>query len=258
MNERASNWALYKTLVRQDLQLRVLGSALGMTWLLLQPLLYLGFMTVVFYYVLGVRFGDGGLGSYLLSLLTGLAAWLGINEAIGKSAPTLIERANLIRNFPIPRILVPLVPLVAALAYQGVCLGAIIVAAGIRGELGVELVLLVPALVLEAMLLAGIAWLVAAGTVLYRDVQYLLAFVLMAWLYLSPIFYPAAQVPAPLDFLIVHINPLAMIVLIFRGAILGGEIPLNAWATSAILALLVFALGLSVFRRIEHALGDLL
>ena len=107
--KRAGALALYWALVRQDLQLRVLGSALGLLWLVLQPLLYLSFTTVVFYFVLGVRFGDGALGSYLVSLLAGLVAWLGMNEGIGKAAPTLLERANLIRNFPVPRLLVPLV-----------------------------------------------------------------------------------------------------------------------------------------------------
>lgn len=255
---RASAWALYWALVRQDLQIRVLGSALGMLWLVLQPLLYLSFTTVVFYYVLGVRFSDGAVGSYVLFLLTGLVAWLGMNEGIGKAAPTLIDRANLIRNFPIPRVLVPLVPLVAALAYQGVCLLVLVFAVGVRGELGPQILLLIPALLLEALLLAGIAWLVSAGTVLYRDIQYLLAFALMAWLYLSPIFYPAGQVPAPVDLVVVHTNPLAMLVLIFRGAILGTGIALNIWGTLAFISLGVFALGLIAFRRIEHALGDLL
>lgn len=257
-SDRASAFALYRALVRQDLQLRVLGSALGVLWLVLQPLFYLAFTTVVFYFVLGVRFGDGALGSYLISLLAGLVAWLGLNEGIGKAAPTLIERANLIRNFPVPRVLVPLVPLVAALAYQGVCLLALMAAAGVRGELVPQAVLLIPALLLEALLLAGAAWLVAAGTVLYRDVQYLLGFLLMAWLYLSPVFYPAGQVPAPFDLLFVHVNPLAMLVMIFRGAILGTEIGVNVWLTLGVLAVLVFALGLATFRRIEHALGDLL
>ena len=255
---RAGAWALYWALVRQDLQLRVLGSVLGMLWLVLQPLLYLSFTTVVFYYVLGVRFSDGAVGSYVLFLLTGLVAWLGMNEGIGKAAPTLIDRANLIRNFPIPRVLVPLVPLVAAMAYQGVCLLAIVLATAARGELSSQVLLLVPGLMLEALLLAGIAWLVAAGTVLYRDIQYLLAFALMAWLYLSPIFYPAGQVPAPLDLLVVHVNPLAMLVIIFRGAVLGTEIAFNVWGTLAFVSLALFVIGLSAFRRIQHALGDLL
>lgn len=255
---RASAWALYWALVRQDLQLRVLGSMLGMLWLVLQPLLYLSFTTVVFYYVLGVRFADGAVGSYVLFLLTGLVAWLGVNEGIGKAAPTLIDRANLIRNFPIPRVLVPLVPLIAALAYQGVCLLALILATAARGELGSQVLMLVPALLLEALLLAGIAWLVAAGTVLYRDIQYLLAFALMAWLYLTPIFYPAGQVPPPLDLVVVHTNPLAMLVIIFRGAILGTQVAFNVWGTLAFISLAMFALGLIAFRRVEHALGDLL
>ncbi|MEW6775574.1 MAG: ABC transporter permease [Bdellovibrionota bacterium] len=254
----AASWRIYRALVAQDLRFRVLGSRLGLLWLILQPLLYLSFTTVVFFAVLGVRLGPGGVWEYAMGLLAGLVAWLAFSEGLGKAAPSLLERSYLLRNVPIPRWVVPLVPVAAALLYQGVCLTGVIGACAFRGTLGPGFWQIIPALFFEALLLCGFAWALSAVTVLFRDAQYLLNFALMAWLYLTPIFWPAHVVPDRLAALLVYLNPLALLVVLFRGALLGDPIPPNVWTTLAVLSVLVLGLGYLFFRRIEDVVADFL
>jgi len=259
---KAGGWAgrvrFFAVLSLQDMRQRFAGSRLGLLWLILQPLFYLALMTVVFYGVLQVRFGGQGLEAYALALLTGLAAWLGCNEGLSRAAGSLVERTHLIRNFPLPRILIPLVPLVGALIYQVAFLAVLLAAASWRGGLSMEAPLLLAALALEALLLAGLAWLAAAVTVLYRDVHYLLTFVLMAWLYVTPIFYPADVVPERLAPFLVYMNPLTLLVVLFRSAVLGAPVEAGVWIVLAAESAACAAVGYFFFRRIESALTDLL
>jgi lipopolysaccharide transport system permease protein len=249
---------LFAVLVLQDLRLRFAGSRLGILWLVLQPILYLTMTVVVFFGVLRVRFGGQGLEGYALALLAGLSAWLGCNEALSRAAGSLVERALLLRNYPVPRVLVPLVPLAGALAYETVCLALVVLLAASRGALSAQLPLLAVGLVLQVLLLAGLAWIVAALAALYRDAHYLLAFVLMVWLYVTPIFYPADAVPQRLAPLLVYLNPLSLLVVIFRAGVLGGEVGGGVWAVLAVQALSTAVVGYLFFRRIESALVDLL
>ncbi len=249
---------LFAVLSLQDMRQRFAGSRLGLLWLVLQPLFYLALMTVVFFGVLEVRFGGQGLGAYALALLSGLAAWLGCNEGLSRAAVSLVERSHLIRNFPIPRIFVPLVPLVGAVIYQAVFLAVLLLAQSWRGGLSLQAPLLLAALALEVLLLSGLAWLAAAVTVLYRDVHYLLTFVLMAWLYVTPIFYPVEVVPERLAPFLIYMNPLTLLVIVFRSGVLGGPVESGVWIVLAAEAAACAAAGYFFFRRIESALTDLL
>lgn len=250
-------WNAWRTLAAQDLRIRVVDSRLGLAWLVLQPLLYLALSGAVFFGALGVRFSGAGLWDYLGSTLAGLIVWLAFNESLGKAGPVLHERAALLRNTGVPRMLLPLVPLAAALGYQlvGVCvLGAI--AAG-RGTFSLAMVQLVPAMLIELVLLAGLAWLVAAASALYRDVQYLIVFTLMGLLYLTPIFYPIEAVPEALAPILVELNPLAQLAEIFRAAVAGDLVALPRWGALAAPSVAVFAAGRFVFTRLEDAIADL-
>jgi ABC-2 type transport system permease protein len=175
------------TLAITDLKLRFFGSALGYLWQLIRPLALFGVLYVVFTQFLS--FG-GGVKYYPVALLLGLVLFAFFSEATGQSVRSLINREPLVRKIDFPRLAVPLATLITALINLGLNLIPVFVfllAAGGRPRLSwLELPLLILALALFA---GGLAMLLSALFVRYRDVEPIWDVVLQALFYAAPIFY---------------------------------------------------------------------
>ena len=211
-------WHLTRALAVTDFKLRFFGSVLGYLWQLVRPLLLFGVLYVVFTTV--VKLGTG-VRFYPVALLLGVVLFSFVSESTGGAVTSLLDRENLVRKIEFPRLAVPLATVLTALFNVALNLIVVIiflVASGGRARWSwLELPLLV---FLLASFATGLAMLLSALYVRYRDVRPIWDVVLQVFFYASPIFYPIDRVHNLTLRHILMFNPFAAILQQARHALI--------------------------------------
>ena len=181
-------WALAVT----DWRLRFFGSALGYLWSLVQPLMLFGVLYLVFSQLLNF---SGNERYYPVALLLGIVMYSFLNEATSGAVRSLVNRENLVRKIEFPRLAVPMATVLTAcfnLALNLVPVTVFLLASGGKPLwTWLEMPILLAVLVAWA---AGIAMLLSALFVRYRDIEPIWTVVLQILFYVTPIFYTVALV----------------------------------------------------------------
>jgi len=255
----ALNLALH--FVRREVSNRYLGSFSGGLWALLQPLIQLAVYSVVFMYVFRAPAPDGaGAYGYVPFLVMGLWPWNAFAESLGRATTVIQDNAALIGKVALPREVLVFATVAATFLVQTIGFCGIVVALRLFGVpvdfLGLPLAL--AGFAQLAVLALGFAMLFAALQVFVRDLAAALPQLLMLWMFASPVFYARASLPARyrswLDW-----NPYAHYPEFFRAVLLGGEqVGPQAQVASLLVALLVLAAGVFVFRRLGPHFEDFL
>ena len=246
----ALTWMLAVT----DFKLRFFGSALGYVWTLMRPLLLFGVLYVVFTEV--VRIG-GDIEHYPVYLLASIVMFTFFSETTGRGVTSLVERENLLRKVRFPRLVIPLSVALHALFNLGLNMLVVFVfvlASGIEPRL--SWLELLPLLFVLAVFATGVAMLVAALYVRYRDIQPIWEVLAQILFYASPVIYVASLYPDSVEQEAMA-NPLAAIFTQVRHAVIDPSAPTAADVAGGGLWLLVslavvatsFALGFWVFTR---------
>ena len=251
---------LFEQMVRRELRQKYKGSALGVLWYLINPLVLMG----AYYLMFGVLFKVAGPDQpqhYPLFLLVGLVVWIFFSQAVLSSAPSLLDHGALIRKARFPRETIPAsvvsVQLVTFLALIGLLVPITI---AIRGTGPALLVLPVVLLLLFAFVL-GLALAVSVLHAYFRDVAPILSAALLPWFFLSPIFFDPATLPKLSDnttaiFVLEWLNPVAPFIVAVRDVIYGGEVPaLDVMVYITVAASVALAGGLVLFRRMQGELA---
>lgn len=185
--------------------------------------------------------------------------WTYFANATTSAAGSLVANTNLISKVFFPRLVVPVAGVVAGLvdlAIGGVLLVVLLRVFGVPPS---ERLLLLPAFVALAVasaLSVGV-WL-SALDVQYRDVRYVIPFLIQLWLFATPVVYPASPVPAAYRALY-GLNPVAGVVEGFRWSLLGtGEPPGQMVAVSVLMVLVLLVTGVFYFRRMERTFADVI
>jgi ABC-2 type transport system permease protein len=265
-------WHLVTQLIRKDLKVKYQGSSLGFVWSLANPLLLLVIYTFVFQFVF-----KSAVPLFGFFLMSGLLIWSFFSMAVMGASNSIIGNAGLVKKVPFPHAALPL----ASVGFAGVQVAlqyaVLLVALVVSGwaPLRPELLLLVPALVVALVMTIGLSLLVAALTVRYRDTAHILEVAMFAWMWLTPVIYPASLVH---DLLrnswlqyVYYVNPLASVVSAFQRALYGqvyypdGRLLLASDSASYYLVTLgigfvvacgVFYLGLTQFRRLSSDFAE--
>jgi lipopolysaccharide transport system permease protein len=240
----------------RDIKVRYRQSLLGGAWAVLQPVGAMVVFTIFFGGLADIPSGDS---SYALFSLTALVPWTFFANALVLGSDSLVRNAPLISKTYFPRIFVPAGVVTAGLvdfAIAFVVLIVVVVAAGEAPNLGV---LLLPALMLVAVAAAlGVSTALAALNVRFRDVRYVVPFMVQLWLFITPIVYPSSLLDEPWR-TISAINPMVGVVEGFRWAVLGsGSAPVEQMLISAASALLLLIAGLAYFARVERDFADVI
>ncbi len=244
------------SLADRDLRLRYRQTALGVAWVLLQPVLGALIFTFVFGVVAGLP-SDGV--PYFLFTFASLAGWALFAGILTRASGSLVQNSPLIAKVWFPRAVLPASTLPAALIdflIALMLLGGMMAWAEVAPGLAI---LAVPLWVLAlAMLALGLGLIGSALMVSYRDVQHILPVGVQLLLYASPVAYSASNVPE--RFLsLYYLNPLAPLLEGLRASLLGTPMPpTNAIAWGATVALGAFVLGAAVFRRLERRFADVI
>ena len=257
--ELAETWQardLLYTFADRDLRLRYRQTALGVVWVVLQPLIAAGIFTFVFGTVAHLS-SDGK--PYMLFTFAALTGWNLFSGILTRASGCLVGNAHLVSRVFFPRLILPLSVLPAALVDFVVSLGMFAALLVVYGVAPTVALLTLPfwMLLLSAGAL-GVGLVAASLMVRYRDVQYVLPVATQLLLYASPVAYAASRVPERWHTLY-YLNPLVAAIEGLRWSLLGTESPSGgAVAYSAAVAALAVALGIIVFRRMERGFADII
>ncbi len=251
-------WELLQVLVARNLKVRYRGSFLGVYWSLLNPLL----MTAVYTAIFGTAFASyygNSIFNYVLAVFTGLVVINFFSACTTQALWSVVNNGGLLNKIRMPVSVFP-ISLVAANVFQfalGVLPLLTIMTLVNSKSLVNVLALLLPLLGL-VLVCTGVGLLVSSLFVFFRDLPYFYELVVfMLWLS-SPIFYPAAIVPASVKSFLI-LNPLLPVIESIRQIVLSGTLPdVHLIVQSLLSGIIFFALGLSCFRWWRHSFMDLL
>jgi lipopolysaccharide transport system permease protein len=252
-------WEAREVLYRfgaRDVTLRYRQTALGVVWVVLQPLLTALIFALVFGKV--AKLPSGGV-PYVTFSFVGLTAWNLFNGVVTRSQIALVANRDLVSRVFFPRMLVPLATAYSCIVDFFVSVGFLIVLLVIDGIRPGWPVLLAPVWFLMVLLLAGGVGLVTSAlTVRYRDVNYFVPFMLQFLLYASPVAYAASAIPAKYQW-IYNINPLTWILEEFRWSFINQPAP-PGWqlALSIVVPIVVFLGSAIIFEQMERSFADLI
>ncbi len=250
-------WAyrnLFLFLVWRDIKVRYAQTVLGAGWAILQPVLAMVVFTVIFGNFAKIP-SDGV--PYPVFSLAALVPWIYFSTALTTASNSLIANPNLITKVYLPRLVIPLAPVLAGLvdfAIALVILFAMMLAFGIVPSSGVAVL---PILVLIMMMAAaGIGCLLAALNVQYRDVKHIVPFLVQVLMFASPIVYPMSLVPEAYR-VAYALNPMAGVIEGFRSVLLGtNSISWSLLSVSAVSSVVFLTIGALYFRRMERVFAD--
>lgn len=236
-------------LTTRDLKVRYSTSALGYVWSVLDPLVMAGIYWFVFTQVF-----DKGVGTdpYIVFLLSALLPWMWFNGAVSDSTRAFLKDAKLVRSTMIPRTIwvnrivlskgIEFVFALPVLALFAILFGA---------ELHWQIVYFPLAILLQAVLTAGICLIVAPLVVFFRDLERAVKLVLRFLFYATPIIYASTDLPEGMQFWAAF-NPLSGIFSLYRAAFFPDQLIWFEVVVAAAMSLAFLALGLWVFRRSER------
>ena len=250
---------LLLSLVRRDLAVRYRRSALGFFWSFLNPLLMMVVFSIVFQVVrpLAVR-------NYALFVLAGLLAWNFLAGSLSGAARSITGNANLIDKVYFPREVLPLAVVLSNLVNFLLSLVVFIPLSLLMGAQLSAWALALPLIILvQLILVTGLALLLSAVNVFYRDTELVLDVALTAWFFLTPIFYELELLPKQVGGfsfdvwrLVYTLNPMATLVTDYRYVLLYDYPVIRHTLISLATGLVLLAVGWFVFRRCAPSFAE--
>jgi lipopolysaccharide transport system permease protein len=246
---------LFYFLTKRDIKVRYKQTVLGGLWAIIQPVFTMIVFTIFFGRMAKVP-SDGI--PYPIFVYAGLLPWTYFANALSASGNSLVGSASLITKVYFPRLIVPASASLAGLLDFFVAmlvLGALMVYYGFLPSFGL---LLFPFLVgLTFLCAVGVGLWLSALNVQYRDIRYVIPFLVQLWMFVSPVIYPVSMIKEEYQWLLA-LNPMGGVIKAFRASLLG-HMPID-WSlliisTAIILAL--FVSGLYYFRRMERVFADI-
>lgn len=247
---------LLVTLAERDIKVRYKQTALGVIWVVLQPLIGAAIFTFVFGRV--ARMSSDGV-PYMVFSFAGLLGWNAFNSTLTRASASVVDNSRMVSKIYFPRLILPLSTIGSAsidFAVSGVVM--IVMMFIYHVHAGWPLLLMPVFLLLLFMAAIGVGLYTSALMVSYRDLQYALPPFMQFLLYASPVAYAASSVPASLRS-IYYLNPLAALLEGFRWSILGtGQPQASALVYSVAVVIVVFLIGLFSFKRMERKFADVI
>lgn len=252
---------MINSLVRKDLRGRYKGSALGFLWTFINPLLQLGVYTLVFSFVL-----KNGNKPYSLFLFVALIPWIFFSSSVTGGSSSVLASKEMIKKIYFPREIMPIANVTSSFVNMLLCF---IVIFGVLIFMGwgfnfVALIYLPLIMIIEYILCLGIALLTSAFTVYFRDLEYILGIITMAWMYVTPVMYPSSTVLDQLSQTkyaqyanLWYLNPMTSIIDAYRDILFYKQVPQMSTLLLALgLGLFFVIVGYAVFRKLQRGFAE--
>jgi lipopolysaccharide transport system permease protein len=239
----------------RDVKVRYKQAVLGATWAVLQPVVMMAIFTLLFSRIANVP--TEGV-PYPIFAFVGLLPWTLFASATAGSGASLVGNQNLVSKVYFPRLVIPAGAIFAWIPDFIISSVLLFVLMAIFGFMPPLTAALLPLVMVAAMIAAfsvGV-WL-SALNVAYRDVQYVVPFLIQAWLFLTPVAYPTTSIPPNLRWL-TGLNPMTWVIDFSRWALLGTSTSWGVVGLSVATTLVLLISGLYYFRRVEHFFADVI
>ena len=236
------------SLVRKDLRGRYKGSLLGFFWTFLNPLLQLVVYTIMFSTIMRM-----GIEKYYLFLFVALIPWIFFSTSIMGGSSCIIAQQSLVTKIYFPREVIPIAHVTSAFVNMLYCFVIVFLVVAIAGiKIAPAALLCLPIIMIIQYILAlGIAMLVSAVTVYFRDLEHILGIVTMAWMYLTPVIYPVTMIPKKY-YALFMLNPMTPITIAYRDILYYGTKPeMSTLLQGLILGITVLIIGLITFNTLK-------
>jgi lipopolysaccharide transport system permease protein len=247
-------------MVWRDVKVKYKQTVLGAAWAVLQPLLTMLVFTIFFGGL--AKVGSDGL-PYPIFSFAGLLPWTLFAQGLSLSSASIIASSSLITKVYFPRLVIPISSVLGGVVDFAVAFGILILMMAHYGIWPSAAIIYLPLLLLLATAASmGVGIWLSALSVEYRDVRYVVPFVVQLWLFITPVIYPASKVAAKLQEVglpvwLYGLNPMAGVVEGFRWALLPtGSRPGPILLASSVVTLLLLVSGAFYFRRMERTFAD--
>ena len=245
---------LFFFLTWRVIKVRYKQTALGAAWAVLQPFLTMVVFSLFFGSLAGIPSGDA---PYPVFAFAALVPWTFFANGITFAGNSLVEQERIVTKVYFPRLIVPAAAVLACLVDFAIAFVVLLGMMLVYGTAPSLAVLALPLFVILAALTAlAVALWLSALNVLYRDVRYVIPFLVQLWLFISPVAYPSTLVPEPWD-AVYGLNPMVGVIEGFRWALLGESDPPGLMLGVSVLMIAALLVGgLLYFRRMERSFAD--
>jgi ABC-type polysaccharide/polyol phosphate export permease len=254
----------------RDIRVRYKQSLLGVAWAFLMPLIQTAVLVAVFAYSGAITIDDTKLGGmpYMLFVLAGIIPWTLFNATVASSMECLTRNSRLVTKIYFPREVFPLANVLGALVDFSIALTVFIpvyifyilktpVAPFVRPMPSAWIALIPVILIIQVLFIAGLSMLLSMANLFFRDVKYVMTFVLQLWFFATNVMYPISLEKHPEFHWLTFLNPMIPILDAYRDCWMGRGLhnPTGLLA-SAIVSLLVFFVGWRVFHKASFKFAE--
>lgn len=236
------------SLVHKELRGKYKGSVLGFLWSLLIPLFQLVIYTLVF-----SVFMSSPVDKFYIFLFVALVPWFYFNSCVSGGAISIIQQKNLVEKIYFPRMVLPVAYSISYFINMLLSFIIVFIALYISG-IGINFRVLwyLPIIMLiEFVMGTGVTLLFSALTVYFRDMEYILNIITMAWMYMTPILYPLEQLPEKIRGYL-YLNPMTSVVIAYRDVLYYQKAPdMQTLIYAVIWGIVVFIFGWILFRKLQ-------
>ena len=241
------------SLVKRDLKSRYKGSVLGFLWMFLNPLLQLAVYTVVFSTIMKM-----GIEKFYLFLFVALVPWLYFSTCLSAGTTVIFSQQDMVKKIYFPREALPLAFTISQfvnMLLSFVVIFIVVICSGVH--IRPNALCYLPFVMLAEFILAlGITFLVSACNVYFRDLEYILGIISMAWMYLTPILYPMDMVPQQYAD-IFYMNPMTSITIAYRDILYYGRAPqMNTLLQALLLGMAILVVGQMTFGKLQKKFAE--
>lgn len=241
-------------LAKRDIQVRYKQTVLGILWAVIQPFAQMIVFTLLF---AKNGFSTGGIIPPLF-YFSGSICWMLFASSLGNSGNSLTNNQHLITKVYFPRLVMPIASVLTAVVDFSISFLLLIAMMAWYHTIPTRAVFFIPVFVLLALLASlSIGLWLSALNVQYRDVRYVITFMIQFWFFITPVIYPSSIVKTHWKRILLGVNPMSGVVEGFRWCLFGTPKPSIMTAVSVATILVLLVGGLFYFRRMEKTFADI-
>jgi lipopolysaccharide transport system permease protein len=244
-------------MVWRDLKVRYRQTVLGILWVVVQPLILMLIFVLLLGKLGGLSNSTPGDVPYPVLVFAGLVPWTLFSSSLAATSQSLLDDANLITKVYFPRLILPISSVGSYLIDFVLATAVLLVLMAFYGMYPDWRIIALPALGVLALLTAlGVGTWLTALNVRYRDIRYIVPFLVQIWLLASPVGYSATKIPEGFR-AVYNLNPMAGTIEAFRWALIGTPWELG-WlpAISLVVTVVLLITSAYFFRRVERTFAD--
>jgi lipopolysaccharide transport system permease protein len=258
-------------LIWRDVKVRYKQSVLGAAWAVIVPLLNMLIFTVIFHVLFGIgkdmKTAEGAMVPYAIFVYAALLPWQLFSNSLSAGGMSLVNQQHLLTKIYFPRLFLPTASVGALLVDMSISFGVMLAlmlayhfVPAYQFTPGIQILAVIPLVMLTIVLGLGVAYMLSAVTVTYRDFRFLIPFTVQILMYISFVAYPAPEsLPTkhPIANHILMLNPMYGIIDAFRWALLRTDFHPLSLLISGVFSVVMCVYGMFYFRKTERRFADI-